>query len=331
MHLNPLASIAQKVKNVFKPLRTKVQPNTFENISSSRYYTEQLNRDILTLMKRYGLDPASFEKIESDKPLTDEQKRWEELVARQRLNVSPRDEYSEKMRKSLAEGTEYKVDYESLYVPQQSTFAKMVSSSGRKVTLKAVDKLAVYVSIPSTTSEFQNIFQTHNVRQRKRTVDLYNTLKAESNQLIKFPSSASGVLKGVLEFKTRFPIVIIGHNEDGNILFPDGSAASFQELDSLAREAGRIIVYLSCNANEYTTSSPATSHFLTYEESIELANKLNTIKLLDSPSQKEIKLRLNNVLNMYAGKRDRRIVVTVVGITAGTVGVGYGLYIINEK
>jgi hypothetical protein len=319
--------LIRRLSHLGKPEVVVRTPN-----ASVQYSVKSLNDKILSLMRKERVNPSSFDKIENNKPLDAVQEKWVNKVngVLNAETVNAPDDFRQTIMRSLAKGTEYDVDSRMAALYDKHELERSTRELN-KLSLKSVNKVTVYLSIASNSAEYKNIFKSLNKRDAKTTIATYNHLRLQNNKLINFPKSASTIIKGIAESTNRLPIIIIGHNERGNLIFPDGSSASFRKMDSLAKESERLLVYLSCNAQEYTTFSSAASHFLTYRDAVELTNRLNQVDYTRELSQKQVRAKISEVLNLYAKEREMTIGLRVAGMAIGVAGVSYGIYIIEKK
>ncbi len=195
------------------------------------------------------------------------------------------------------------------------------------LSLKNISKAKVFISIPSNEKEFKNIFQTPNNNQCKNAVRLRNLLVKENNKNVSFPMSQEVFFEMLSKNDEKEKrIIIIGHNDEGVILFPDGSSSKIHDIDSVAKQFSRLIIYLSCNASDYTTN-PAANYFLTYPEAVRLTNRLDynvTVPL--KLTSEQLKNSLQKQLNDYGKEKQFKFKLKVTIYTGTASVVGYGIY-----
>ncbi|MBT1688894.1 hypothetical protein [Dawidia soli] len=190
----------------------------------------------------------------------------------------------------------------------------------------------VFVSLPSDDNEFINIFNEFNASHAVDAFILRKGLEHCGNTNVLLPKTAADILSSIPKSNEHNKaIIIIGHNEDGAIKFPDKSKLKISDLDALAQKHSRVIVYLSCNSASFT-SNPATGYFLTYDQAINVANRLDFF--VPNPlmaSHDHIREEFQKIVDTYGKSSEAQFYlrVTVVGASVGALG--YRLYRIRNR
>jgi transcriptional regulator CtsR len=227
---------------------------------------------------------------------------------------------------------------EKLLEEQKVLHARMAKERAKikaptPLSLKNIDRAKVVVSIPGNELEFRNIFNSYHKKQCEDIVKLKSLLESEKkdNKNIDFLSSQAMLFELLSKDEKESPVIIIGHNENGLMHFPDKSKSKLQDIDSVAKKFSRIVVYLSCNANEYT-ENPAASYFLTYHEAVRLTNRLNSkIKMPFSHTQEECRIALQKKLDDYGKEKQLKFKLEVTASAISVSAIGYGIYEIRSK
>jgi hypothetical protein len=222
--------------------------------------------------------------------------------------------------------------YEDIFI--RSAIRNRNSSDGASRILdpKAYfEEVETFISIPSSEQEYLNMFKNKDEAPMRNTLNLYNQVKTTGKTNHFFPSSKDILIKS-LQKKSDNLVVIIGHNENGNLYFPDGSTLSFKQIDKTAKENSRMVVYLSCNAASYT-SNPAVNYFLDYSQALDLNQFLNMeiSYFRKDITPEKVTENINALLTNYAAQRALNYKLKVVAYTAAGGGLAYGLYQIKDK
>lgn len=196
-----------------------------------------------------------------------------------------------------------------------------------QITLKSINRAEVFISIPTNQEEFINIFKVPNQNQLSDAKNIKLKLEKEKNQNVNFPSSAGLLLESIKQADNKEKsIIIIGHNDNGILYFPDGSSSSISAIDVVAKENNRVISYLSCNASDFT-ENPAPNYFLTYPEAISLATKLNFSVPIDfQKNSDEVKKIMQANLDKYATEKALKYKIKIITYSGTATAVGYGVY-----
>jgi len=224
---------------------------------------------------------------------------------------------------------------EPLSLLEENTESKKIKINRRswrwnyRISTAEMDNLEIYLSMPANAKEFKNIFGQINNAQLTEIQSIRSIIKDGQASKMNFASSAATLISGIDKSKSDRPIVVIGHNQQGNLYFPDGTFSSFAQMDSAAKVNKRVIVFLSCNAQDHTLS-PAVKHYLSYVEALVLTKKLSNYQY-EGKKQQTIKKELQDILNAHAKQAylDLRLKVIVVGAALTTAG--YGLYTLNKE
>jgi hypothetical protein len=168
----------------------------------------------------------------------------------------------------------------------------------KRERFKKISEVDVYISIPDTPEEFKNIFNSLNKSQLDECKKIREGITNEKNKRIHFLKNSDFLTKEIINHPQNTPLIIIGHNVNGNFHLPDGSVEHFYKIDSLANLSKQTIIYLSCNARIFT-SDPAANYYLKYSDGIALANRINDtlIKSIGlNNGYEQTKEMLNNII-----------------------------------
>jgi len=189
-----------------------------------------------------------------------------------------------------------------------------------------------YVSMPSSEVEYRNIFDTYNPQLYTNVLNIRNQIHQKQPEVM-FLASAQD-LRNALGDGGVDPIQLIGHNEEGLFRFPDKTTMSISEIEEIAVSRNRIVIFLTCNASNYT-SQPAVNVFLNYAEAVNITNYLQSrLKEQRGPFtdyNKTFEERIQRIINDYlaAKKLNYRLKVLAVGSAVG--GAGYVLYEVKKE
>lgn len=213
---------------------------------------------------------------------------------------------------------------------QQSNVQKLTKE---RSSLKTVSKVEVYISMPETSKEFQNIFNELNNPQFKKTKEIREALANENNSKIHFLNNSDALENAIFRSPENSPLILIGHNESGEFRFPDGSSKRFEKIDSLTNVAKRTIIYLSCNSNVFT-NNPAANYYLTYSDGIALTNRINNALLknisLNGDNQQTKKI-LSDIIQGYGKEKNQKSQYKIAAYSIAISGIGYTLYEIKQS
>jgi hypothetical protein len=193
------------------------------------------------------------------------------------------------------------------------------------------DHVETFISIPSSKDEYIKTFKSAKDDPVNNTIAIYQKISAAKYKNTSFPKSADEFIK-TLSQKSNNPLSLIGHNENGNLYFPDGSTVAISELDKIAKKFDRIVIYLSCNAASYT-SNPAVAYYLDYATAIHLNNFItNEVSYFKKDiTKKEAEERINSLLSSYAFTKGLKYKLKLTAYVTAGVSVAYGLYEIKES
>jgi hypothetical protein len=113
------------------------------------------------------------------------------------------------------------------------------------------------------------------------------------------------------------PLIVIGHNENGMLLLPDGSSLEIAKIQSLGSESNRPVLVLSCEtmASVASAGMASTRRFGFDELAAALSTARARVLQRDAPQLGHLIQELNISLNNETGKTQRRVRVAfaVVG------------------
>lgn len=188
---------------------------------------------------------------------------------------------------------------------------------------KNINNFSVITLIPNSKEEFVNIFgraptpnELNSITriQKSSSFVVEKNLKKAKNILL-----LSNYLKSNKDY-----FVIIGHNENGNLILSSGEKININLLDSL--KGAKNVLILSCEAQLYTSlASPL--YKLTYQEAFKIANQLNTLnsmskKMNDSLWTANTKI----VIEKFNATKKHAFPLQLAKIGAGITG---SLYLID--
>lgn len=213
-------------------------------------------------------------------------------------------------------------------LPPKKTSNKALSLSRERNSLINVKKSQVYISIPESPDEFKNIFDTPDNQQLNDCIGIKKRICNEKNINVHFVTSSDLLTNGIINSPDDMPIILIGHNEDGEFRLPDGSRKKFEHMDSLANVAKRSIIYLSCNADIFT-NSPSANFYLTYHDGIAITNRINNALLKDGNFLSNE--TITNILEVYGKEKKLKLKYKITIYTISVSGLGYTLYEIKDR
>jgi hypothetical protein len=190
-----------------------------------------------------------------------------------------------------------------------------------------------YISIPANKLEFKNIFGKEISAEVRSTLNLYERLAIEKQitHNYTFTKSATEFMESITTSQAKV-VTIIGHNENGKIMFPDGSSELINKIAQVAESSNKTVVFLSCHSTKYTTS-PGVKSLLTFSEAINIQKHIYSklplglsLKFSQAELSDEIKKDIAGYVIKQTGKKYAKR--TVAGVSGG--GGLYMLYLDNR-
>lgn len=142
-----------------------------------------------------------------------------------------------------------------------------------KPDTKTALRIRSLVSVPRSEQEFASIFGSRATRAQLNSVlrnrEIFaragtELLNSRQHLLNSLKDDASGI------------VLLAGHNVEGNLMFPDGSYVSFEEINNVTK-VNRIVVLISCNSNEFASQGQiGVSREITYDEASIIVNRMST-------------------------------------------------------
>lgn len=131
----------------------------------------------------------------------------------------------------------------------------------------------VFIVAPQTDAEAAVIFGGG--ATRSRAVSEATRAKSASH-VPPVDIRRSTMLKRYIRQSDDQFISIIGHNEDGAIVFPDGSKVDLSQVADDCLSYGKVCIFLSCGSEKYVGGGALSlSNKLTYRDAIEISNSLS--------------------------------------------------------
>jgi hypothetical protein len=164
----------------------------------------------------------------------------------------------------------------------KSIFTAVLLLFGIEV-LFAAPNFVTFVSIPSNSTEFYNIFNrqpsenelSHVLALRdeyKKMDNVYLLSKSEDIDKVVDKLIKEWTDKDILKLP-KICFSIIGHNENGEFFFPDGGHINLENI--VPKLKGFPAMFLTCNAKDYVTDLPLAVDFkLTYAEAMKVTTDI---------------------------------------------------------
>jgi hypothetical protein len=142
----------------------------------------------------------------------------------------------------------------------------------------------ILLSMPANEDEFNNIFKRNSSQgELDNIVTLLNQYKDLKNiYVLKEQDDLDKIMKIILskadkklydEYFPRIGFSVIGHNENGNFYFPNGTTTKLEDVEK--KFLGFPGMFLSCNAKKYGVTG--VDYKLTYSEALNIAIDIDNI------------------------------------------------------
>lgn len=203
------------------------------------------------------------------------------------------------------------------------------------LSLKEIQHSNIFLSIPSTEFEYKAIFGKENFdkSQFRNILKLRKKLYDEKNPHAYFLNASDQLLYELKQNnKQEKSFIIIGHNDNGKLMFPDGSSIELKKIDHIANSLSKVVVFLSCNAKSFTEINPATNYYLTYNEAVKLVHRIDfrTPNPKAKISHELLKIIYQATINQYGKEKKLKYDLKLVCYVIGSFTLCYGLYEIKS-
>jgi hypothetical protein len=164
-------------------------------------------------------------------------------------------------------------------------FVLLVSTAySQELTLFDRPNTIIILSMPANKEEFNHIFKrAPSPDELNNIVTLLNRYKNLKNvYVIKQPSDLDKMMKILWsnddkkKYDETFPRIgfsVVGHNDQGNFYFPDGSSMKLEDIEK--KFDGVPGMFLSCNAKSYGVNG--VDYKLSYSEALNIASNIDDI------------------------------------------------------
>jgi len=184
---------------------------------------------------------------------------------------------------------------------------------------------------PDDEAEAQVIFD--HALSRRAAVKAVADVRWSRELLVHAAVNRTGAqLANQIKRSDRSYIIVIGHNHNGRLIFPDGSSASLQDLAQSCDEPAKVCVFLSCNsADTVKGSSLGIGVELTYRDASAIAKRIKV--RIDQNADKHLSaIQLHRDLSAIVKGGEFGIVTADVSragaVPLGAVGV---LYVLKSR
>ena len=154
----------------------------------------------------------------------------------------------------------------------------------QELTLFDRPNTIIILSMPANENEFKNIFQrSPEQNELNSIVSLLNQYKGSKNvYVVSEPNDLEKIMKTIMskadnkkydEYIPRVGFSVIGHNDNGNFYFPNGSTMKLEDVDK--KFLGVPGMFLSCNAKKFDVTG--VDYKLTYPEALNIATNMDNI------------------------------------------------------
>jgi hypothetical protein len=167
------------------------------------------------------------------------------------------------------------------------TILSILSTRGvfsQELTLFDRPNTIILLSMPASEDEFNNIFKrTPTQGELNSIVTLLNQYKDLKNvYVLKEPADLDKIMKTIFskadkkqydEYIPRIGFSVVGHNDNGDFYFPNGTTMKLEEVEK--KFQGVPGMFLSCNAKKYGVTG--VDYKLTYSEALNIASDIDDI------------------------------------------------------
>lgn len=154
----------------------------------------------------------------------------------------------------------------------------------QELTLFDRPNTIIILSMPANENEFKSIFQRSPEQgELNSIVALLNQNKASKNvYVVSEPNDLEKIMKTIMakadnkqydEYIPRVGFSVIGHNDNGNFYFPNGSTMKLEDVEK--KFLGVPGMFFSCNAKKYGVTG--VDYKLTYSEALNVATNMDNI------------------------------------------------------
>jgi hypothetical protein len=187
------------------------------------------------------------------------------------------------------------------------------------------------VSFPQTDDQYKKIFGDFDSGASSSINELFKNSFSGHPHLFQLESEA-GLINTLNNISNEKPVILIGHNSGGAFVLPDGSSMSIADIDNLAGKRRLRIIYLSCYAASYT-ANPAYGLPITYEEAMQVANRIDKAYGADPAmlNSEYERATLNGILETMRKNIELKNRSRLVFVLFGAGAAGGGIYYIKER
>jgi hypothetical protein len=128
---------------------------------------------------------------------------------------------------------------------------------GAPAPVPPVSRIRMLAALPSTADEYQAVFGTPPAEGQLTAVDTIRQHLAASS-LFQWNASVAGTqsrqsrdMVSAIASAAEPVLVIVGHNEDGAFMYPDGSSATLRDLARACLESGKWCYFISCESQSH--------------------------------------------------------------------------------
>jgi hypothetical protein len=212
-------------------------------------------------------------------------------------------------------------------ITNEAPKAKKKSIWNRPLFTKNINNLTVITLIPTSKKEFTNTFGRTPTTSELTLIQ--NIQKSSSFSVEKNLRKAKtmSLLSDYFKSNNKY-FIIIGHNENGNLILPSGEKININLLDSL--KGAKNLLILSCEAQLYT--SPASPLYkLTYQEAFKIADQLNTLNSKSKKMNDSLwTANTMRVIEKFNTSKKYAFTLKLAKIGAGIIGSLYLIDFINK-
>jgi len=125
--------------------------------------------------------------------------------------------------------------------------------------------------LPSKLSDFEKLYGGKVVAtpQRKKEIDLVTKKISALKRSDVSREITSATLDAVAAYGNEPYVALVGHNDDGQFVFLDGSREDIADLASTFTLHGKVPIFISCSAAAHVAGrAPATTRDLTIAEAL---------------------------------------------------------------
>jgi hypothetical protein len=200
----------------------------------------------------------------------------------------------------------------------------------RIIVIQRNDRVGVVIVLPRNANEFENVYERR--PSRSEVIDMLKTrrmVERLDNPVLRVQPDARTPtgLETYIRQSDEKVIALVGHNDDGEFRFADGSTRNLATIDALAKKHDKLLAHLSCDAIDHVHHAPAATGTLTNRDALNMANAIgkgigqgppstnNPLRFEDLPGR--IQANIDAVERLSAIKAELKATAVV-----GTLGSG---------